>query len=87
MSWENILKIDTSKMTPIGDEVSIGEAKERVQNLANKTGKTHYLIRLMGARYLYFTDESLAEQTGYGPKLNMENNVLRFKPRKQERLQ
>ena len=82
MSWEDILKIDTSKMTPIRDGVSIGEAKEMVQNLANEKGKTHYLIRMVGGRLLYFTDESLAEQTGYGRKLDRGNNVLRFKPRK-----
>lgn len=82
MSWEDILKIDTSKMTPIRDGVSIEEAKEMVQNLANEKGKTHYLIRMVGGRLLYFTDESLAEQTGYGRKLDRGNNVLRFKSRK-----
>jgi len=82
MSWEEILKIDTSKMTPIRDGVSIGEAKEMVQNLANQKGKTHYLIRMLGGSLLHFTDESLAKKTGYGPKLDRGNNVLRFKPRK-----
>ena len=82
MSWEDILKIDTSKMTPIGEDVGLKEAKEMVQRLANKKGKTHYLIRMMGGDLLHFTDESLAEKTGYGPKLDRGNNVLRFKPRR-----
>ena len=82
MSWENILKIDTSKMTPIRDGVSVGEAKEMVQNLANQKGKTHYLIGVLGGSLLHFTDESLAKKTGYGLKLDRGNNVLRFKPRK-----